>query len=178
MSCLPGVLGLLLLCSPADAQQVDPRLCGEWGLNLWGISRHFDEAIDYNDLNWGAGLRCHARPEWRWLGGNPQNKLFLQGDGLRNSHHGLLLASSAGAEFRAAPLGGGCDLLLAAALTVAYYDNPLRGSREARWGPVPGVSAACGRARANVIFIPVTSRRVFTAATASFTLMFPRVPPD
>ena len=172
--CLPVVLGSLFLCSPAEAQPNDVPLCREWALNIWGITRHFDEAIDYNDLNWGAGVRCHARPEWTWLGSSPQNTVFLQGDALRNSHRGLLLASSAGAEFRAAPLGGDCHLWVAAALTVAYYVNPLKGSREALWGPVPGVSAGCGRVRVNVIFIPVTSRRLFTAATASFSVFFPR----
>ena len=86
---------VLLLALPAAARADDQR----WGLSLWGLSYHVDRSVDYNEDNWGLGLRYYFKPD----------RFFVEVDALRNSNRGLVLPLSAGAEFRIAPLPAGCS---------------------------------------------------------------------
>ena len=168
-----AVLAVLCVPSVALADDADKRLCGEWGIIVWGLSVHLDDRADYNNVNWGAGLRCYARPPWKPLGTDRRNRIFLQADALLNSHRGLLLPLSAGAEYRVGSLTTDCGFLLVGALTVAYYDNARTNRRQVKWGPVPGVGVRCGKKiGANVAFVPATSRQVVAAITASLTITF------
>ena len=165
---------LVLISAPAFASAGDSkdRLCGTWAINAWGLSYHVKEDSDYNDANLGAGVRCYARPEWPLFGSRHENRLLLQLDAIRNSHKGLIVPASAGAEFRFASWRQRCGMFAMGALTFAYYDNPDRKKEYIKWGPVPGVAVGCGRLRANVIFVPSHSSQVIAVITASLTLVF------
>ena len=133
-----------------------------WGLSLWGLSYHVDRSVDYNEDNWGLGVRYYLKP----------NRFFLEFDALRNSNRGLVLPLSAGAEFRIAPLPAGCRLSAVAALTLAYYRYPDRDLTDIKFGPVPGVSIGCGRVKANIMAVLRKSSEPLAALTASITIMF------
>ena len=165
---------LVVISSPAVAcaQGSKDRLCGTWAINAWGLSYHITEDADYNDANLGVGVRCYARPQWPLFGTRHENRLLLQLDALRNSHRGLILPASAGAEFRVASFQQRCGMFVMGALTFAYYDNPDRKKEYIKWGPVPGVAVGCGRLRANVIFVPSHSSQVIAVITASLTFVF------
>jgi hypothetical protein len=164
---------LIILSAPSVACADEPggRLCGTWGIDAWGLSYHVDHAIHYNDANWGLGVRCYARPEWRIFGKSSDNKALLQIDALLNSHRGLLIPVSIGAEYKLTTLPGGCKLFFVGAFTVAYYQTPGKAS-DVKWGPVPGVAAGCGRFKPNVIFVPSTSGQIVAAIAASMTIVF------
>jgi len=167
------VLGLVLLVpASARADGSKDRLCGTWAINAWGLSYHLKEDADYNDANLGIGVRCYARPEWPLFGKRHENRLLLQLDALRNSHKGLILPASAGAEFRVASFQQRCGMFVMGALTFAYYDNPDRNKDYIKWGPVPGVAVGCGRIRGNVIFVPSHSSQVIAVITASLSIVF------
>ena len=163
-----------MLLSPAYAAAGDDndRLCGTWAINAWGLSYHIKDNAAYDDANVGAGVRCYARPNWRVLGKSRENRLLLQLDALRNSHNGLTLPASAGAEFKVAAFRERCGLFALGALTFAYYDNRDRKTDYVKWGPVPGVAVGCGRLRSNVIFVPSHSSQVIAVITASLTVVF------
>src|SRR5258706_12714482 len=61
----------------ADARR-NERPGQQWGISVWGLSYHIDERMEYDAINWGLGLRRYARPDWRWLGRNEWNRLFLE----------------------------------------------------------------------------------------------------
>jgi len=145
----------------------DPR----WALAIWGLSYHPDKAIDYDAVNWGLGLRYYARPRWRWLGESRDNRLFLEGDALRNSNGGLAVPLSAGAEYRIAA-SGGCKFFVVGALTLAYYENPQKDTTELKFGPVPGAAIGCGPVKFNVSVVLSASRRVLAAVVGSLTIPF------
>ena len=147
---------LLVVGSPARAD--DER----WGITIWGLSYHVDRSIDYNEDNWGLGLRYYLKPE----------RFFLEVDALRNSNRGLVLPVSAGAEFRIAPLPAGCKLFAVGALTVAYYQYPNRDTTDVKFGPVPGVAFGCGRFKGNVMAVLRKSSEPLAALTASLTIGF------
>lgn len=158
-------LALLVVgASPAYAQDQ------HWGISIWGLSYHVDRSVDYNELNWGLGLRGEKAETW--LGASGDHHLFFEVDALRNSNRGLAVPISAGAEFRIAPLPAGCTLLASAALTVAYYQYPNRDTSDIKVGPVPGVSMSCGRLRTNVEVVLRKSSEPLAALTASLTIMF------
>jgi len=146
-----GVLAL-----PSRAQAGDEL----WNIALWGLSYHVDRSVDYNEDNWGLGLRYYLKPE----------RFFLEVDALRNSNRGLVLPVSAGAEFRIAPLPVGCKLFAVGALTVAYYQYPNRNTTDIKVGPVPGVAIGCGRFKGNVMAVLRKSSEPLAAITASLTI--------
>ena len=159
--CLPGrvVLALVILGAvPATARADDEH----WGIALWGLSYHVDRSVDYNEDNWGLGLRYYVKPD-RW---------FVEFDALRNSNRGLVLPLSAGAELRMAPLPAGCKLFGVAALTLAYYQYPNRHTTDIKVGPVPGVAIGCGRLKGNVMAVLRKSSEPLAAVTASLTVVF------
>ena len=153
---LPVVLFAIAL--PSSAFAGDQR----WGVSIWGLSYHVDRSVDYNEDNWGLGVRYYLKP----------NRFFLEFDALRNSNRGLVVPLSAGAEFRIAPLPAGCKLSAVAALALAYYRYPDRNLTEIKFGPVPGVSIGCGRVKTNVIAVLRKSSEPLAALTASVTIMF------
>ena len=167
-------LVVFVLLSPeyASAGDGNDRLCGTWAINVWGLSYHVKDNASYDDANLGAGVRCYARPNWPGFGSNRENRLLLQVDALRNSHKGLILPASAGAEFKVAAFRERCGLFALGALTFAYYDNRDRKTDYVKWGPVPGVAVGCGRWRSNVIFVPSHSSQVIAVITASLTVVF------
>jgi hypothetical protein len=133
-----------------------------WGISIWGLSYHVNRSVDYNEDNWGLGLRYSFKPD----------KYFVEVDALRNSNRGLVLPLSAGAEFRIAPLPAGCKLLAVAALTLAYYEYPDRNTSDIKFGPVPGVSIGCGHLKGNLIAVLRKSSEPLAALTASLTIVF------
>jgi hypothetical protein len=162
----------LFSSSRASAGDGDDRLCGTWAINAWGVSYHIKENSNYSDANLGAGVRCYARPDWPAFGSNRENRLLLEVDALRNSHNGLIVPASAGAEFRIATFHETCGVFGIGALTFAYYNNPDRKRDYIKWGPVPSVAVGCRRFRPTVVFVPVHSRQVIAVITASMTVVF------
>jgi len=156
----------------ADDEQAQAHsLCGQWGVNLWGLSSHLNHGdFHYDDMNLGAGLRCYGRPGWRVLGKNQDNQLFFQVDALVDSHRGFLFPASLGAEYELRSFSGTCKLFAEGALTFSYYGNPTANAAQFRWGPVPGLAFGCGRAKANVMFVPSPSHEVLAAIAASMTI--------
>jgi hypothetical protein len=153
------VLALVMLAAlPATAHADDQH----WGIALWGLSYHVDRSVDYNEDNWGLGLRYYVKPD----------HLFVEFDALRNSNRGLVLPLSAGAEFRMAPLPAGCKLFAVAALTLAYYQYPNRNTTDIKFGPVPGVAIGCGHLKGNVMAVLRKSSEPLAALTASLTIVF------
>jgi hypothetical protein len=133
-----------------------------WGIAIWGLSYHVDRSVDYNEDNWGLGLRYYAKPD----------KYFVEFDALRNSNRGLVLPLSAGAEFRMAPLPAGCKLFGVAALTLAYYQYPSQDRTDIKFGPVPGIAVGCGHMKGNVMAVLRKSSEPLAAVTASLTILF------
>lgn len=143
-----------------------------WGLNVWGLSYHVNRSADYNEDNWGLGVRWYARPQWRWLGTSEDNRVFLEFDAFRNSNRGLVLPLSAAVEYRFATMPGGCKLFAAGALTLAYYVYPQKGTSELKAGPVPGLTVGCGRVRTNITFVLRKDSDPLAAIAASLTFLF------
>jgi hypothetical protein len=155
-----AVLGaVLLLAVPAAARADEQR----WGVSIWGLSYHVNRSADYNEDNWGLGVRYYFKP----------HRLFFEADALRNSNRGLVAPASLGLEFKIAPLPAGCRVSGVAALTAAYYQYPNFGTTDFKIGPVPGVTVGCGRVKANLIAVLRSSASSPLAAlTASVTIMF------
>ena len=147
----------LVVLLPSRARAED-----RWGISIWGLSYHVDRSVDYNEDNWGLGVRYYLKPD----------RYFVEFDALRNSNRGLVLPLSAGAEFRMAPLPAGCKLLGVAALTVAYYQYPSRNVTEIKVGPVPGIAIGCGRVKGNIMAVLRKSSEPLAALTASLTIGF------
>ena len=158
MGTQPLLVLLLILALPSTLQAEGQQ----WGINIWGVSYHVDRSVDYNEDNWGLGVRYYIRPD----------RFFLEFDALRNSNRGLVLPLSAGAEFRIAPLPAGCKLFAVAALTAAYYQFPEKQTTEVKFGPVPGMTIGCGHLKANVMAVLRKSSEPLAALTASLTIVF------
>ena len=152
---LLAVVVIAALPAPARAQ-------GQWGVSIWGLSYHVDRSVDYDELNWGIGLRYYFRPD----------KYFVEADALRDSNRGLVVPLSAGAEFRMAPLPAGCNLFGVAALTAAYYQYGNTDTSVVKFGPVPGVAIGCGRVKTNIMAVLRKSSEPLAAVTASVTIVF------
>jgi hypothetical protein len=135
---------------------------GKWGVSIWGMSYHVDRSVDYDEHNWGLGLRYYFRPD----------KYFVEADALRDSNRGLVVPLSAGAEFRMALLPAGCTLFGVAALTAAYYQYGNTDTSVIKFGPVPGVAIGCGRVKTNVMAVLRKSSEPLAALTASLTIVF------
>ena len=155
----PLILALVVACPVALFADADePR----WGIMIWGLSYHADEAVDYSEGNWGLGLRYYAKPR----------RLFLEVDALRNSNRGLVLPATIGAEFGIGTLPGGCRLSAVGAFTVAYYENQHEDTTELKFGPVPGITLGCRHFKVNVLTILKASKAPLAAAVASLTIPF------
>ena len=163
---LLGIVVLALL--PATARADDQP----WGITVWGLSYHVNRSVDYNEDNWGLGLRHYNRPDWKWLGRDVDNRVFLEADALRNSNRGLVIPLAAGAEYRIAPLPAGCKLFAVAALALAYYQYPAQHRTDIKFGPVPGAAVGCGHLKGNVIAVLRKSSEPLAALTASLTIAF------
>jgi hypothetical protein len=155
----PLLLCLAILLALPSAVRAEGQ---HWGMTIWGLSYHVDRSVDYNEDNWGLGVRYYLKPE----------RFFVEADALRNSNRGLVLPVSAGAEFRIEPLPAGCRLLGVGALTVAYYQYPNRNTTDVKFGPVPGVTIGCGRFKANLMAVLRKSSEPLAALTASLTIVF------
>jgi hypothetical protein len=155
----PLLLGLAVLLAWPRAAHADGQ---KWGIAVWGLSYHVDRSVDYNEDNWGLGLRYYLKPD----------RFFVEADALRNSNRGLVVPLSAGAEFRIAPLPAGCRLFAVGALTVAYYQYPNRNTTDIKFGPVPGVAVGCGRVKGNVMAVLRKASEPLAALTASITIGF------
>src|SRR5213596_1306694 len=96
---------LVMGCSsPALAgEDPDKRL----GISIWGLSYHIDREIDFDEANFGLGLRYYFN-----------HLFFAEVDALRNSNHGLAVPVSAGLDLKVASLGKTCALYAVAAGTV------------------------------------------------------------
>ncbi len=147
--------------------------CRDMSLNLWGLSYHPDRSKGYNEQNWGAGFSCYTRPDIPWLlGSGKDNRLVFEGDALLDSWRGLMVPVSVGLNYKLKTLGGGCKLYFVGALTVAYYDNPVKNVAEVDWGPIPGVSLGCGNIRTNVMLVPSATQVPLAVAIASVSIVF------
>jgi hypothetical protein len=165
---------LVVSCPAAvSAAENNARLCGVWGIDVWGLTWHPGRLADYtyNDTNWGLGVRCYARPKWRFLGKSEDNRVFLEADALDNSYRGLVLPISAGVEYKLASLPEHFQLSFLGALTVSYYRIPVKNETQVRWGPVPSFAVGRGRFKTIITLIPSTSG-VLAAVVASVTVVF------
>lgn len=159
--------------STAFAQgESNERICQQWGINIWGLSYHVDKDIDYNATNWGIGVGCYKRPEWKWLGKSEENRVFFQADTMINSYDGLLILASSGVEYKLKKISNGCKVFADIALTLAYYQNPVKEKNEVKFGPVPGLAIGCGNFKSSVIFVPSIDKNHLAAVVASATILF------
>jgi hypothetical protein len=142
---------------PALAAEEQDR---RWGVSIWGLSYHFDEAIDFEEANFGVGLRYYA-----------SRLVFVEVDALRNSNGGLAVPVTAALDIKVAPLGSACSLYAVAAGTVVYYQNERTGQNYVRAGPVPGVTLGCGRVKTNAMIVFRRARQPVTALVASLTIL-------
>jgi hypothetical protein len=150
---------LVMGCSwPAQAGEDPDDL--RWGISIWGLSYHIDDAIDFDEANVGLGLRYYF------------NRLvFTEVDALRNSNGGLAVPVSAGLDLKVASLGQACSLYVVAAGTVVYYQNARTDQDYLRAGPVPGVTLGCGRVKTNAIVVLRPSRQPVSVIAASLTIL-------
>jgi len=147
--------------------------CRQMSLNLWGLSYHPDRSKGYNEQNWGAGFSCYTHPNIPWLlGRGTDNRLVFEGDAMLNSWRGLMVPVSIGANWRVKTFASGCKLYVVTAMTVAYYQNPIKNISEVDWGPIPGVSLGCGAIRTNMMLVPSASQVPLAVAIASMSIVF------
>ena len=102
----------------------------------------------------------------------PGQQSVFRRDALLNSYKGLVLPVSAGAEYDIGTLSSECKLLAVAALTLAYYQIPVKGVSELRFGPVPGLTIGCGHIRLNTIVVLNASREPLSVIVGSMTIVF------
>ena len=131
-----------------------------WGISIWGLSYHIDDAIDFEEANVGLGLRYYFH-----------RIVFAEVDALRNSNGGLAVPVAAGLDFKFASLGQACYLSAVAAGAVVYYQNRRTEREYFRAGPVPGVTLGCKRVKMNAIVVLKPSRQPVSVITASLTIM-------
>lgn len=143
------------LATNAGAQEPDTR----WAVTLWGLSYHVDKTIDYDEHNWGAGIR-------RYFG----RRVFVEADGLRNSNRGLVIPASIGIELGIGTLFDSCHMSAVAALTAAYYENTRTHVDDFKIGPVPGVAVRCGRIQPNVVAVLRRAGEPLVALVAAVTI--------
>ena len=147
--------------------------CRQMSINLWGVSYHPDRTKGYNEQNWGAGFSCYSHPDIPWLlGKGSDNRLVIEGDAMLNSWRGLMVPLSVAANWRVKTFSSGCKMYFFTALTVAYYNNPIKNIGEVDWGPVPGMSLGCGNIRTNMMLVPSASRVPLAVAIASMSIVF------
>ena len=145
--------------------------CRQLAVNVWGVSYHVNRNTNYDEQNWGAGVTCYGRPDLKLLGRDENNRVFIEGDLLINSWHGLVFPLSLGVDYTVKSFDA-CRLSFFGALTVAYYQLPDRGISEVRWGPLPGFALGCGRIRTNFTLVPSPSKQLLWAVVASLSVLF------
>lgn len=143
--------------SPAIADEPPDK---RWGISIWGLSYHPDHEIDFDEANFGLGLRYYF-----------SRKVFFEADALHNSNGGLAVPVSAGIDFTLASFGQACKLYAVAAGTVVYYQNPRTGREDFKAGPVPGLTLGCGRVKTNAIVVLRPSHQPVAAIAASLTIL-------
>ena len=147
--------------------------CREMSLNLWGLSYHPDRTKGYNEQNWGAGFSCYSHPDIPWLlGKGSDNRLVIEGDAMLNSWRGLMVPLSVAANWKMKTFASGCKLYFVTAMTVAYYNDPVKNVSEVDWGPIPGVAFGCGTVRTNMMLVPSASKVPLSVAVASLSFVF------
>jgi len=147
--------------------------CRQMSLNLWGLSYHPDRTKGYNEHNWGAGFSCYSHPDIPWLlGKGSDNRLVIEGDAMLNSWRGLMVPLSVAANWKMKTFASGCKLYFVTAMTVAYYNDPVKNISEVDWGPIPGVSLGCGSVRTNMMLVPSASKVPLSVAVASLSFVF------
>lgn len=171
------VFVLIVMCVlPSGAVEAQARVAEapaqRWGIDIWGLSYHVNRQIDYNETNWGIGVRRYGRPSWKWLGADPHNRLFFDSDALLDSNRGLMLASSVGVEYELSQVSSACQLFAVGAFTVAYYGNAITNVNTVRLGPVPGVAIGCGRMKINSMAILGPHSQPLVAIVSMLTIMF------
>jgi hypothetical protein len=158
--------------SGGDTQEENQRDASwKWGVSIWGLSYHINRRLDFNEQNWGLGIRRYAKPRWRWLGQSADNRLLFEADALRNSHNGLIVPLSAGVEYKIGTFSN-CKLFPVAAFAFAYYENPTKHKSDFRYGPVPAFEIGCGRIRSNTMLVLNHSRQFLSAIVGSVTVVF------
>jgi len=158
-------INLLILASALVAGFASQALAAEdsdkrLGISIWGLSYHIDREKDFDEANFGLGLRYYFN-----------RFIFVEADALHNSNGGLVAPVSAGLEIRFASLGQACHLYAVAAGTVAFYQNPRTDRDYFKAGPVPGVTLGCGRFKTNAIIVLRPSHQPFSVIAASLTIM-------
>jgi hypothetical protein len=130
-----------------------------WGVSIWGLSYHIDDAVEFDEVNVGLGVRRYV-----------SRRVFVEVDALRNSNSGLAVPLSTGIEFRIASFGA-CSLHAVAAGTVVYYQNGRTDVSYVKAGPVPGLTLGCGRVKTNAIVVLRGDRQPVAAVAAALTIM-------
>ena len=132
------------------------------GRRLWGLSYHVDRSVDYNEDNWGLGLRYYLSSATSFRrGGRPARQQPRAG--------------AAGLGGRRVPdraAAGRLQAVAVAALTAAYYQYRNTEPHDFKIGPVPGVAVGCGHVKTNVMAVLRKSSEPLAALTASLTIMF------
>ena len=160
--------------APADNTQDGSKqdASRKWGVSIWGLSYHVNRSLDFNEQNWGLGIRRYARPRWRWLGKSEDNRILFEADALRNSHNGLVVPLSAGVEYKIGTFPNRCRLFAVEAFALAYYENPRKHKSDFRYGPVPGFAIGCGRVRSNAMLVLNHAKEFLAAIVGSMTIGF------
>jgi hypothetical protein len=172
------VLLALFVVFPSTTFAEDPDDQGKeggdqhWGISIWGLSYHVDRTIDYDENNWGLGIRYYNRPQWRWLGRAEDSRLFLEVDALRNSHGGLVLPLSVGLDYQVMSFSDCCKVLAVAAFTVAYYQNRREDASELKFGPGPALTLTLGHVRTNMVIVLRPQKAPLAAIVGSLTIVF------
>ena len=141
--------------SPALAQDSDKHL----GVTIWGLSYHINRDKEFDEANFGLGLRYYFN-----------RFIFVEADALHNSNGGLVTPVSVGLDLKFASIRQ-CNLYAVAAGTVAFYQNPRTDRDYFKFGPVPGVTLGCGRVKVNGIIVLQPESQPFSVIAASLTLM-------
>lgn len=154
---LKAMLLCVLLAAPGVA-----RAAGELGVNVYGLSYHFDRALAReigvdNEFNPGLGLRYRLAASERldWI---------FDAGAYRDSGRNTALVLGAGALWKPTPRFG-----LGAALAVLNSDTYNRGKTAI--APVPLLAYELGRATLNFTYLPKVSD-INDVATLGFWVTF------
>lgn len=138
----------------------------EVGINVYGLSHHFDEAraerlgVD-NEVNPGLGLR------WREDKGSARVQWFADGGAYRDSGRNTAVYAGAGAFWKPA-----ARLRIGGALAVFDSDTYNRG--EAFLAPLPMLAWETRAATFNLVYFPKVSKLNDVAAVGLWITLWPR----
>jgi hypothetical protein len=166
---------LALLCPVLSQPAIADEPCREWGITLWGISYHTPPDDNYNNLNWGLGMRCYTPIRWKWFGNaDHHNRVFIDSDLIRDSHDGVLAPLSIVTEYTLMTFSQNTSLLFDAALTAAYYGFEPPTKSQVRFGPVPEFALKHRNIQTTVTLVPRAQRNPLAVVTGSVTILFGR----